>query len=81
MIIEGLINLLFGLLDVLFGNVNIDISAATNVTDTLFDVFRVAGFLLPMGTITTIFAITILLFNFRIVIAILKALWSIIPLL
>lgn len=80
MIIEAIINMGVGLLDVLFGRIEIDLSVAEQFFEKIWEILRMACYLLPMGTVTAILAITIALFNFRIVVAILKTLWGILPL-
>lgn len=47
----------------------------------LFDnIMGFVGLVIPLGTVVTIFGIVLVLFAIRIIIAILKALWSILPL-
>lgn len=80
MITESLFNSLFSGLRGLFGILP-DISWEVNpeVFDAFFQIIRLAGYLLPMGTVITILGI-ILAFNaFKIVISLIKTIWALFP--
>lgn len=80
MIIVAIFNIIFPLLGGLLGIVDIDISMASEFMSKTGEFFSVACYLLPMNTVISIMAITVILINFRILIAILKTLWAILPL-
>lgn len=80
MIIEAIINFFFGIVDVLlsmavFPSFDIDIS----VLDPIFSVFSIVGYLLPLTTVYNLLSIVVAINVFRIFIAILKMVWSILP--
>lgn len=80
MILVAIINIIFPLLGSLLGIVDIDISLASEFMSKIGEFFSVACYLLPMPTVISILGITVILINFRIVIALLKTLWAILPL-
>lgn len=80
MIIEGICNVFFGLLSGLLSflpDVNWDIKA--DFFTKFLEVLRVVGYLLPMKTVAAIFALVIAFTVFRIVIALIKTIWNLIP--
>lgn len=79
MIIERLLDILFNFVYLLLGWIEIDVSLAEEFMSKIGEMLSVACYLLPMPTVISIFSITIILINFRIVIALLKTLWAILP--
>lgn len=80
MIIEGILNVLFTFIYSILGWIEIDISLAEEFMTKIGEMLSVACYLLPMPTVISIFSITIVLLNFRILISVLKTLWGILPL-
>lgn len=80
MITETLFNAFFSGVRNLFALLP-DISWEVNpeVFDSFFSILRLAGYLLPMGTVITILGI-ILAFNaFKILISLIKTIWALFP--
>ena len=80
MIVEALFNAIFSGLRNLFILLP-DISWEVNpeVFDSFFSIIRLAGYLLPMGTVVTILGI-ILSFNmFKVLISLIKTIWALFP--
>lgn len=80
MVLEGIINFFFGIVDVLlsmaiFPQFHIDVS----ILEPVFSVFSIVGYLLPLTTIYNLVSIVIALNVFKIFVALLKMLWSILP--
>lgn len=80
MIIVAIFNIIFPILGSLLGVVDIDISLAGEFMGKVGEFFSVACYLLPMPTVISILSITVVLINFRIIIALLKTIWAILPL-
>ena len=77
-IYDGLFKILNGLLNLLPDvKWNYDSEAITS----FLDVIRVCCYMLPMDTVSTIFALICSLLLFRVVVSIVKTLWQLIPLL
>ena len=79
MIVQNIVTLLVRFLERLFGSVDINLEAAEASYDTIFGYLSMVCYFLPMDTVTAILAVTIVLFNFRIIVSILKTLWGILP--
>lgn len=81
MISEFFLNIIFGLvsgmLDIL---PDVSWSVDTSAFSYFLDIVRVAGYMLPIDTVIAIVAIIIDLTIVRIVIAIPKAIWDLLPL-
>lgn len=80
MITEALFNIIFGILDFVMGmlpffDFTIDISAF----DTMADIIKTVSYLLPLGTMLTIFTLILAINGFKIVVSILKTIWQITP--
>ena len=81
MIIEGILNVLFKFLEWFFAllpdwNWNVEASFFSAALDFI----RLAGYLLPMGTIITIFIIINVLIAWQVAVAILRTIWDVLPL-
>ena len=80
MIVEVLLNAVFGVLTI-FLKLLPDISI--NVDSQLFSAFMdsvsMVLYLLPMGTVMTIYNIIVLIIVFRIVVALIKTVWDLLP--
>lgn len=80
MIVEAVFNLLFGVLDrILFFLPDISWTVAADSFTKFFDVLRVAGYFLPMRTVFSILTMIVTLVVFRIVVALIKTVWDLIP--
>lgn len=81
MITEGLLNVVFVLVErVLSILPDFEWTVNANSFDAIFDVLRLAGYLLPMGTIVTITAIVLYVTSFKIAISLIKTIWELLPL-
>lgn len=80
MITEAFMNFLFNVSKTLFALIP-DISWDVNeeVFDSFFQFIRMAGYLLPMGTVITILGIIFAFNVLKIVISIIKTIWAILP--
>ena len=81
MLVEGILNILFKFLEWIFALLpdwswNVEASFFSSALDFI----RLAGYLLPMDTIITIFVITNVLIAWQIVVAILRTVWDVLPL-
>lgn len=80
MIVEAIFNLLFGVLNrILFFLPDISWTVKADSFTKFFDVIRVAGYLLPMRTVFAILTLVVALTVFRIVVALVKTIWDLIP--
>lgn len=80
MILEGIFNALFGILQgllYLLPDVSWDVN--NTVFDVFFDVLHLACYLLPITTIIQIFSIIISITMFRIAVSVVKTIWSLLP--
>lgn len=80
MILEAVINVCFVILggfSSLFPNISWSVDSA--VFNAFFDIIRVAGYLLPMHTVVSILEIVVVFQLFKIVIALIKTVWDLIP--
>ena len=57
--------------------INIDANAV--ISSSFYTYIRAGLYFLPMGTVTTIFGIQIALWTFRIIVAVIRAVWDILP--
>lgn len=57
--------------------INIDANAV--ISSTFYTYIRAGLYFLPMGTVTTIFGIQIALWTFRIIVAVIRAIWDLLP--
>lgn len=80
MIVVAIFNIIFPLLGSLLGVVDIDISLASEFMGKVGEFFSVACYLLPMPTVISILTITATLMTFRIIVALLKTIWDVLPL-
>lgn len=80
MISEFFLNIVFNIIYRFLGLCpEISWSVDSSAFQILGDVFSIAGYLLPMGTIRLIFGLVVALTLFRIVISFGKTLWDILP--
>ncbi len=80
MIIEGICNVIFGLLSGFFSLLpDIQWNIRADFFTKFFEILRMVCYLLPMGTVGAILALVIAFTIFRIVIALIKTLWNLIP--
>lgn len=81
MISEFFINIIFGLVEGMFTLLpDVTWSVKTTFFDYLISFIRMAGYLLPWGTVTTICGLIVALSIFRIIISIVKTIWDLLPL-
>lgn len=57
--------------------INIDANAV--ISSTFYTYIRAGLYFLPMGTVTAIFGIQITLWSFRIIVAVIRAIWDLLP--
>lgn len=81
MISEFFLNIIFGLVSGMLEILpDISWSVDTSAFSYFLDIVRVAGYMLPMDTVVAIIALIVDLTIIRIVIAIPKAIWDLLPL-
>ena len=57
--------------------INIDANAV--ISSSFYTYIRAGLYFLPIGTVTTIFSIQIALWTFRIIVAVVRAIWDLLP--
>ena len=57
--------------------INIDANAV--ISSPFYSYIRAGLYFLPIGTVTTIFGIQIALWTFRIIVAVVRAVWDLLP--
>lgn len=57
----------------------ISIDANTVISSTFYTYIRAGLYFLPVGTVTAIFSIQIALWTFRIIVAVVRAVWDLLP--
>lgn len=57
--------------------INIDANAV--ISSSFYTYIRAGLYFLPIGTVTTIFGIQIALWTFRIIVAVVRAVWDLLP--
>lgn len=81
MISKFLLDIVFGLLNGMFALLpNISWSVETSAFGYFLSIIRVASYMLPMGTITTICGLVTDIMIFRIIVAIVRTIWDVLPL-
>ena len=81
MISEFFINIIYGLVSgMLSGLPEITWSVETSSFEFFLNTVRVAGYLLPVETVSSIFSLVVGLTVFRILISIPKTIWNLLPL-
>ncbi len=80
MIVQQLFNPLFNLLEYFLGMLpNVSWSVTASFITKALDIIALVGYLLPMGTVGSILTLIVVIHLFKIVVAIIKTLWQIIP--
>lgn len=80
MIGEFLLNIVFSIVSGFLALLPpIDFSVDSSAFDYFLGIVRVASYMLPMGTVSTILALIVSLTIFRIVIAFIKTIWDLLP--
>lgn len=80
MIIETVFNMIFGALDFLFAMLpNIEWNVQNSFFTAFYDILAVACYLLPMKTVVMILYIVISVGIFRVFVALIKTLMTLIP--
>uniref|UniRef100_UPI003FEFECD9 hypothetical protein n=1 Tax=Pseudoruminococcus massiliensis TaxID=2086583 RepID=UPI003FEFECD9 len=74
------INLMKWVLSLLSGS-HFDIDFNGSITGVVLSCYQLIAYILPMDTVAAIILISLSLYAFRLVVSILKALWSVIPIL
>lgn len=74
------INLMKWVLSLLSGS-HFDIDFNGSITGVVLSCYQLISYILPMDTVAAIILISLSLYAFRLVVSILKALWSVIPIL
>ena len=82
MIIEALFNVFYGFVSSFFDFLpSIEWTVQASFFTVFLDIIMVAGYILPMGTVTTIFFLSLTLAMFRLIIALIRAIWGLLPIL
>lgn len=82
MIIEWLVEVALSLFDLLMSIIpDMNLSGVDTAIAYFFDILSGVCYFFPMGTVSAIFSIVYSLFILRLLIAILKTIWGIIPVL
>ena len=80
MIGEFLLNIVFNIVSGFLSLLpSIDFSVDSTVFEYFLGIVRVAGYMLPMGTVSVILSLIVNLTIFRIVIAFIKTIWDLLP--
>ena len=80
MISEFLLNIVFGIVSGMFELLpEFSWTVENSAFQHLFSFIRAVGYLLPWGTVGSIVAIILLLTSIRFVIALIKAIWELLP--
>lgn len=80
MVVEGLMDIIFGIVEGLLSLLpDISWNVDGTVFDIFFDVLEMVCYLLPMGTVVTIFYLVISLTMFKVVISLIKTIWDLLP--
>lgn len=81
MISEFFLNIIFGIVSGMFSMLpDITWSVDSSAFEYVLGIFQVVGYLFPWGTVTAIVSLIIALSIFRVVIAIIKSVWDLLPL-
>ena len=81
MVTEGIINIIFGIVEGLLAFLpEISWNVDGSLFDIFFDVLEMVCYLLPMGTIITIIHLVISFIMFRVVVSLIKTIWELLPL-
>lgn len=81
MISEFFLNIIFNIVSGMLGVLpEIEWSVETTAFEYFLDIIRVAGYMLPMQTVSQIISLVVGLTLFRILIAIPKTIWELLPL-
>jgi len=81
LIVESILNILFKFLEWIFALLpDWNWSVEASFFSAALDFIRLAGYLLPMGTITAIFIIVNVLIAWQVLVAILRTIWDVLPL-
>lgn len=82
MIFNFIVDVFVSIIDRLLAPVpEFDLTTFNEVWGNIISIIRSVCYFLPMDTVSAIFSIIISLATFRIVVAILKTIWSVLPLL
>ena len=80
MIVESIFNMLFSALDVLFALLpTVEWNVQSSFFTAFLDVLSVACYFLPMGTVTTILELIVIINTFKIFVSLIKTVWQLIP--
>lgn len=81
MIVNSLMDVIFRMLEWVMSRLpDITWSVDTNAFQYFFSVIKAVCYLLPMGTIGTMFSIVVSIMTFRIMISLIKTVWAVLPL-
>lgn len=82
MVVEGLLSVVFGVINTLLMPLNIINFVVDNaVFSTILEFINMALYLIPFKQLMPIFAFFVALMMFRIVVAFIKTIWDLLPLL
>ena len=82
MIIDGLVNIVFGFIDILLLPLQvINISFDIEKIAPILQYFRMALYIIPFQELSPIFTIFVALMAFRIIVSLIKTIWNLLPIL
>lgn len=80
MIVQAILDILFGVVTIVLGLLNpVNIAFDSASLATFFDIIASINYLFPLATVVKILGIVIALQVFRVIVAFVKFLWDIIP--
>lgn len=80
MILEVILSIVFNVLEGLLALLpDISWNVDNNALSGIFDLIDVILYIFPINTVLTIFALVIIINNFKIVISIIKTIWDLLP--
>lgn len=80
MVVEGILNVVFGIVQGLLSLLpDIHWNVDGTFFDVFFDVLEMVCYLLPMGTVVTIFYIIVGFTIFKAVISLIRTIWELLP--
>lgn len=81
MILEGIFNIIFGVLDFIIGLLPFsDMSFSSASLQSALDIIKSLAYFLPFDTIYDILGLIFCIMMFRVVVAIIKTIWQLLPL-
>lgn len=80
MIVEFLFNIIFGILDFVLDLIPFfDFTIDTSAFATFAGIIKTVSYILPLDTMLVIFTLIMAINNYKIIVAILKTIWQLLP--